>query len=621
MAIGKSLARFFGVMWRALDGLRKVLHLLLLVLLFSLILAGLSPPVPELPKKAALVIAPTGFLVEELEGDPVERALAEAMGDPIQQTLLRDVEQALAWAAEDERIPAVVLQLDTLAGGGLTKLQAVANAVETFKASGKPVIAVGSAYTQGAFYIAAHADEIWLQDEGIVFIEGFGIYRNYFRDAIEKLGIDWNVFQAGTYKSYVEPFVRNDMSEASEEANRALLAQLWEAWLGGVATARGLDAATLEAAINDLPGELQASGGSFADMAVRLGLVDRATTFNEFRDRMIELVGEDTEAGDSYRAIGLDAYMDGQRFTRGDGIGEKNVAVVVAAGPVVDGEAPAGNIGGESTSKLIRQARNDDSVQALVIRVDSGGGSTFASELIVDEIEAFKATGRPVVVSMSSVAASAGYWISAAGDEVLAQPTTITGSIGVFAMFPTFQRTLEKIGIYSDGVGTTDLAGALRADRALGEEVRQMLEVFIAGSYRAFVEGVASQRGLDPERVGEIAEGRVWTGRDALEFGLIDRFGDLQDAIASAAGRAGLEEEGYGVKYVRPPLSPGEEFLMQLLGSRLGPTVGGLVDGLTDRRMRTLDPLLDSVESAYRGIARFNDPRGVYSDCFCDALR
>ena len=618
MALARALKRVLRALWQGLDGIRKILHLLVLLFLFALVVAALSPPVPELPRKAALVIAPEGYLVEEFEGDPVDRALAEAMGDGVGQTRLRDVQDALEWAAEDERIPAVVLELDGFIGGGLTKLQAVANAIETFKASGKPVIAMGNAYTQAAYYIAAHADEVWLQDRGVVFLQGYGIYRNYFRDAIDKLGIDWNVFTAGTYKSAAEPFTRNDMSEAAKTANQDLLDQLWQAWLGGVATARGLDAATLQASIDNMPEELEASGGQFADMAVRLGLADRVATRAEFREHMIGIAGANGGRDDSYRSVGLAGYVDAQRLLRGDGAGERNVAVVVASGPVVEGDAPAGSIGGESTSNLIRRAIEDDSVEALVLRVDSGGGSTFASELIFDEIQAFKATDRPVIVSMGSVAASAGYWISAAGDEILAQPTTITGSIGVIGMFPTFQRTLEKLGVNTDGVGTTALAGALRPDRALGDNARRVIEITVDATYDDFVGGVAEQRGMEREAVSRIAEGRVWTGQDALEFGLIDRFGDLEDAIAAAAERAGLADGEYGVKYVERPLTPSQEFVLQLLNSRIGPSLAEL--GFAGRTS-PLAPLVSAVEETWRGIARFNDRSGLYADCFCDVLR
>jgi len=618
MALGRTLMKVLRALWQGLDGIRKILHLLVLLFLFALILAALSPPVPELPHTAALVIAPEGFLVEEFEGDPVDRAVAEAMGDGVGQTRLRDVQDALAWAAEDDRIPAVVLELDGFMGGGLTKLQAVAEAIETFKASGKPVLAMGNFYNQAAYYIAAHADEVWLQDQGMVFLQGYGIYRNYFRDAIDKLGIDWNVFTAGTYKSYAEPFTRNDMSEAAKRENRDLLGQLWQAWLSDVSAARGLDAARVQAGIDNLPEELEASEGRFADMAVRQGLADRVSTRREFREHMIEIAGANGDQDDGYRSIGLGSYVGAQRLLRGDETKARNVAVIVASGPVVEGDAPDGSIGGESTSNLIRRAIDDETVEALVLRVDSGGGSTFASELVFDEIQAFKATERPVVISMSSVAASAGYWISAAGDEILAQPTTITGSIGVVGMYRTFQRTLEKIGVNTDGVGTTALADAFRPDLALGDTMRRTLETMVGATYRDFVNGVAEQRGLEREAVSRVADGRVWTGQDALEFGLIDRFGDLDDAIAVAAERAGLAEGAYGVKFVERSLTPSQEFLLQLLDSRIGPTVAEL--GFAGRTS-PLAPLVTAVEEAWHEIARFNDRRGLYADCFCDVLR
>lgn len=609
------MKKFFVGLWRGLDGLRKALHLIVLLVLFAVVIGGLSTSAPEIPAKAALVIKPQGYLVDQLSGDPFERALGEAMGAPVEETLVRDVVFALERAKDDDRIQAVVLDLDELLGGGLTKLQAVGAAIDDFRSSGKPVVATGTFYLQPAYYLASRADEVWMNDDGAVFVDGYGRFRNFYKDAIDKLEIDWNVFRVGTYKSFVEPYTRNDMSEADRESSLVWLNGLWDGYRSDVTGARGLESGALAEYSNGLPEAMRADGGNLAATAKRLGLVDHVEAPVALRARMIELVGEDEDRKGTYNAIGLDTYVDVQRIVDPEKPKDENVAVVVAAGPIVDGEAPPGEIGGDSVARLLRKARTDEKVKAIVLRVDSGGGSAVASDTILDEIVAAREAGKPVIASMGSVAASGGYWISMAADEIYAQPATITGSIGVLGMFPTFQRTLAKIGINNDGVGTTDLSGQISPLRAMNEDAREAFQLSVEYVYRDFVSTVAEYRGLDAESVDQVAQGRVWIAQDAKRHGLIDTFGGIEEAIAAAAGRAGLEEDAWGVKYVQPELSPAQRFLLQLV--RIGDAAGLEPGQWRDRS--ALARLADRVEDELEArLLRFNDPRGIYAECFCE---
>ena len=616
MAQANIFLRGLRYVWRGLDFLRKFLHLLLLIVLFSAVLGAFSSSVPQLPGQAALLISPNGYLVEELDGDSLSRALDELQGNPVQQTRVRDVTEGLKWAREDSSIEAVVLDLDGLLGGGPTKLEAVGRALRDFRESGKPVYAFGSFYTQQAYYIAAHADEIWMNQNGGILFDGYGIFRSYYKDAIDKLAIDWNVFRVGTHKSYAEPFMRNDMSEEARESATRWLTQIWDQYRSDIENARGTDPMLIERFANDLDTVLAEHGGDWAAAALDAGLIDRIASRPEMRAAVIEVVGEDRREKGVFRAVDLASYVRSKRsIAPGTESKANNVAVVIASGPVVDGRAPPGQIGGDSTAELIRRARTDTSVAALVLRVDSGGGSVFASDVIQGEILAFKATGRPLVASMGSVAASAGYWMSAPADAIYAQPTTITGSIGVVGMFPTFENSLARLGIHSDGVGTTALSGELRLDRSLSDRSKRIIQAFVEQDYDRFVDGVATHRGMERDAVDAIAQGKVWSGRDALELGLIDEFGTLENAIQAAAGLAGVGESEFGVKYIEQELTPMQEFLSQVAGSsaRMGIGSRGRSSSATER-------VFDTVRGHIESLGRFNDPRGVYSECFC-ALR
>ncbi|HEX7060454.1 MAG TPA: S49 family peptidase, partial [Woeseiaceae bacterium] len=370
-----TVARIFGAIWTGVDGIRKVLHLLLLLFVFSLVIAAISGAVPKLPAQAALVIRPAGALVDQLEGDPFDRAVAEAFGEARPETLVQDIVDGLAYAKDDPRIKAVVIYLDGLAGGGLAKLQRIGSALADFRESGKPVIAAADNYGQDAYYIAAHADEVYMHPEGLLLLQGYGVWLNYFKDAIDKLKIDWNVFRVGTYKSAVEPFTRNSMSDEDRAAMTRLTDALWTAYREDVGEARELEPGALDDLVNGFVEHVRAENGSIAQVALKFGLVDELLTREEVGERVAEYAGSDPESTDYYNAAPLAQYLAQMRAVRGVTPKQQNVAVIVAAGEILDGTQPPGTIGGDSTAELLRRARNDDTVKAVVLRVDSPGAA------------------------------------------------------------------------------------------------------------------------------------------------------------------------------------------------------------------------------------------------------
>jgi protease IV len=614
MSKRSALARFFRGIWTGVNGVRKLLHLVLLLFIFSIVIGVLSASTPKLPDRAALVIRPYGNLVEQLEGDPFDRALAELTGDANPQTLMQDIVDGLHFARDDDRIKAVLLDLGSFSGGGLSKLQQIGAAIDEFRESGKPVIAVADAYGQPSYYLASRADQVYMHPEGFLMLRGYGIYQNYYKDAIDKLKIDWNIFKVGTHKSAVEPFTRNDMSDEDRSSMTTLLAQFWSLYRDDVQSARQMDADTLDDLLQNYLARVRAAGGSMAQAALEAGLVDELLTHDEVRDLVAEYAGFDPDSEELYNAAELDDYVAQMRVLRGDMTKRENVAIVIASGEIMDGAQPPGVIGGDSTSEVLRRARMDDSVKAVVLRVDSPGGSAFASEVIRNEIEALRASGIPVVASMSSVAASGGYWISMAADRIYASPSTITGSIGIFGMFPTFQRTLDSLGIYTDGVGSSQWAGELRFDRAMSDDARELVQVMIEDGYDDFISKVAMHRNMEQIEVDRVAQGQVWTGTDALNHGLIDGLGGLEDAILAAAELAELGENEYGLKYYEKELTAAEAFALQFLSSATG--VGLDARSLFNRRS-SVNRIADAVSTALSPVLRFNDPKGIYAHCFC----
>ena len=499
--------RVLKFIWAVLSNLLRLVQVLVLLLIVVLVIAALSEQEIEVPDSAALVIAPAGPLVEQLEGDPLERAIAGARGIQVDQTLVHDVVESLDLAVEDDRIGAIVLELDGLQRGGLAKLQVIGDALERVREAGKPIIAVGDNFTQDQYYLAAHADEIYLHELGALLIDGYGYYRTFFRDALDKLKIDVNVFRVGKYKSFVEPFTRNDMSDEDRESSERWLGELWSAYAEDVDAARSLERGSIDTYANEFVEKLAATSGDMARVALDAGLVDHVGGRKAHVERVIEIVGSGEDDEQTFSAIGMGAYLAATR--REDLLGENDakIGVLVAAGQIVDGEAPRGTVGGDTLAALVSQAADDDSIKALVLRIDSPGGSMFASEVIYDELERMKAGGKPLVASMSATAASGGYYISMPADEIWAGKSTITGSIGVGALIPTFQRTLDSLGVNIDGYGTTSLSGQLRLDRELGDDARELFQLGVEEAYRVFLDKVAESREMSIERVRNVAQG------------------------------------------------------------------------------------------------------------------
>jgi len=614
--------KVFGLLFRGLDGLRKILHLLLLLVIFGFIFGALQGSVPKIPSDAALVLRPEGEIVEQLSGDPLQLAIAEARGLGRDETLLRDLVDALHAAKGDPRIKTVVLEFDSMAGAGQPTLDEFARAVADFRKSGKKVIASGSGFARDTYYVAAHADEVYLDPMGLVVLEGYERYRNYYKDALDKLGVDINVFRVGTYKSAVEPYLRSDMSPEDREASQAFVNSLWETYLAAVAKARGLTPEALSAYVNTFTPQVQAAKGDTAKVALQAKLVTALKTPNEVERRVMELAGKD-EDKDSYRGISFREYLRVARAENRVGkSADERIAVLVGSGEIVDADG-AGVISGDKMSSLIRKARLDEDIKALVLRVDSPGGSVAASEQIYREINAFKATGRPVVVSMGDLAASGGYYIAAPADEIWASPATITGSIGIFGLFPTAPRAVKNLGIGTDGVGTTPLSGELRIDRPIGPAASQLLQSVIEHGYEDFLARVSGGRKMTRDQVDAIAQGRVWSGRDAKRLGLIDNLGSLDDAVNAAAKRAKLVDG----KWSRDYLEPDKNFAQQIVSSVRAWAARALLQGVDlglsgvdTEALAALQAVRREFSPVEREMLRLRAgavPGRLYAHCFC----
>ncbi len=608
---GRRIARWS---WWLINGIRRVfVNLLVLGLLIGLLVAVCSSDGPEINDSTALVVAPRGVLVEQRTDDPTQRLMGTLTGGAQQETLLRDVIDAVQYAKDDERVTALLLDLSKFQGGGLSKLQELGSALKDFKASGKKVVASADSYSQGAYYLAAMADEVYIHELGSLQLQGFGRYRTYYRDAIDRFEVDWHVFRVGTFKSAVEPYLRNNMSPAAREANLAWLGDLWDAYVKDVAEARSIEPELLTEYAERYERFLKEANGDSAQAALAVGLVDTVGQRDVVKKRLIELVGYNDEKH-SFHQVGFAPYVkemrarDESKPKSGPAIG-----VIVARGTIMDGKQPAGTIGGDSTAALIRKARHDDDIKALVLRVDSGGGSAFASEVIRREFELARAEGKPVIVSMGSVAASGGYWISTASDEIWASPTTITGSIGIFGMFPSFAKPLEKLaGARVDGVATAPGAG-MRVDRPLDPRIAAAYQTGIENGYRDFLDRVSEARGMTPEEVDKVAQGRVWSGQAAHDRGLVDQLGGLEAAIASAATHAQLEDGGYRVKYVERELEFKDRVAKELFNATVSWVGKEEVTGRSPTSGGPYSAVLQLFAEQAEQFAAFNDPNGVYA--------
>ena len=609
------LVRLFSSIWHGVDGVRKILHLLLLVILFLGIFGVMSSAPPLLQKRAALFLQPIGPLVDQLEGDPYDRALAELTDSASPQTLVQDVIDALAFAKTDDRITAVHLELSALSGGELSKLRRIAAGLKDFKESGKPVVASADFFSQAGYHLAAHADEIYMNPEGMIFLQGYGGFRNYYKDAIDTLLVDWNVFRVGTHKSFVEPFTRMSMSPEDRESRTKLINQFWVMYQQDVETARGLDAGTIDSFTQDLVTHVVAADGDIAIAAREVGLLDGLLSRTELRTALKAYAGEDKDDSALYASIHSSEYLESMRSTKRHDVQDENIAIVMAVGTILNGTQASGSVGGDSTAALLRSALSDETVKAVVLRVDSPGGSVFASELIAHEVFALQSAGKPVVASMSSVAASGGYLISVGANRIIASPATITGSIGVFGMFPTYQRSLEAIGVRTDGVGTTPWVGQLRPDREMSAATKDLFQLIINDTYDDFISNVADLRKMEKIDVDRVAQGQVWTGQDAFEHGLIDELGTYDDAIRIAAELADLKDGAYGKKVIEVSLSPAEKAILDFFAILKS---GGLDVALLLRNSSVLQSLSNKLQQVLVILSQFDDPKGIYSHCFCE---
>jgi protease-4 len=619
------IGRILVGIWRGLDGLRKFLHLVLLLIIFGFVVGALRTSIPHIADHSALVIAPKGDIVEQLTGSPVDQAIARAQGDAQAETLLWDLIDALQAAKKDARIKAVVLDLNYMSGGGQPTLAEFAAAIDDFRSSGKKVVAHAAAMLQEQYYVAAHADEIYIDPLGLVGIDGYERYRTYYKDLFDKLGVTVNLFRVGAYKSAAEVYVRTDMSPEDREESLAYLNALWSSYQSSVAAARKLKPEDISNYVANTVPALLAAQGDAAKVALDARLITGIKSSLEVERRMVQLVGsEDSDAdpekveqgtdGEDFNATSLEDYLRiVEAEKRARGLGKDKIGVIVASGEILDGSQPPGAVGGESTAMLIRGARNDDDVKAIVIRVDSPGGSVLASEQIYREVRAAQAAGKPVVVSMGDLAASGGYYIAASADEIWAHPATITGSIGIFGAIPTFEGTLGKIGVNVDGVGTTNLSGQLRIDRPLGEDAKKLIQSMIERGYEEFLGHVAEGRKKTRDEVHAIAQGRVWIGSDALENGLVDKLGLFEAAVKSAAARAGIK--AYEIERIEPELTFAERLALQVRVWFARTVFGDVVKHNPLARVsRELEPVKRELERWSRMTTRDNR----YAYCFCD---
>ncbi len=591
--------------------LNLVFFSLLLVLLL-VVTAGVAGNRLDgtLQSDSVLVIRPQGQLVEQYSIEPLQRALTGLSGEDPKQVQLRDLIGAIDAAASDKRISRILLLPGDLQGGGFAALREVGAALDRFRAAGKPVIAWAVNLDQGQYYLAAHADRLLVDPQGGVMVTGLANYRLFYKDLLDKLGVDVHLFRVGEFKSAAEPYILDHASAEAKQADSYWMGGLWDSYLAEVSALRKLDPATLRDDIDNLPQHIASTQGDLAQLALNEHLVDGTATRAELISMMRKEGVPADRKGHSFRQVGLSRYVaslpgDGHPFAAG-------VAIVVAEGEISAGKQSPGSIGGESTAALIRAAREDRKTKALVLRVNSPGGEVYAAEQIRREVELTRAAGIPVVVSMGDVAASGGYWISMNANRLFAEPNTITGSIGIFGMYYSVPHTLAKLGIQSDGVGTGPMAGAFDITRPLDPHVGAVIQAIINKGYRDFVGNVAKARGKSYAAIDAIAQGRVWTGQQALDRGLVDQLGGLDDAVAEAARLAKLGK-GYPVRYEEAPLGGFERFLIGLNHSasvRVMQSWGIRLPGWF-AQLPALAPELQLLRHARAGTPN------IYADCLC----
>ena len=553
------------------------------------------------PEGKALVINPAGPIVEQISGpsDPFQTLL---MGEQSSELYVGDLLEVLEAASNDNRIKDLVLRLDNISGTGQAVLYDVGLALKKVKDSGKRIIAIGDEYSESGFYLASFADEIIMNPEGWILLDGFDRSKMYYKSFLDKLKISANVIRVGTFKSAVEPYLRDDMSDAAKEANLAYLDILWSSWVEVVSTNRSLTPESIQYLVDNTDELVKKSKKGTAEAFLNYGMIDKLLTRTEQREYMVELFGE-SETKESFNKISGGSYYQVLQDEKNTKTSDNKLAVVVARGTIMDGDQPPGTIGGDSTSRLIKDAYEDEAVKAIVLRVDSGGGGVFASEVIRQELLKAQEKGIKVIASMGNVAASGGYWISTNADEIWASHNTITGSIGIFGLLPTVDKSLKNIGINTDGVSTGKLDAGGDPTKGLSPMFKNIIQAEIEHGYDKFITLVSESRGIDKKQVDNIAQGRVWAGETALELGLVDKLGNIKDAINRAAELA--EIDSFVTYY------PSEElnWKQQLLSSIFSIS-GGIIPQsvLENFFVKSSLKTLSEIES-------FNDPKGIYLKC------
>ena len=553
------------------------------------------------PEGKALVINPSGPIVEQISGpsDPFQTLLT---GQQSSELYVGDLLEVLEAASNDERIKDLVLRLDNISGTGQAVLFDVGLALKNVKESGKRIIAIGDDYSESGFYLASFADEIIMNPEGWILLDGFDRSKMYYKSFLDKLKISANVIRVGTFKSAVEPYLRDDMSDAAKEANLAYLDVLWASWVDVVSANRSLTPESIQYLVDNADELVKKSKKGTAEAFLNYGMIDKLLTRTEQREYMVQLFGE-SETEEPFNKISGGSYYQVLQDEKKAKTSENKIAVVVARGTIMDGDQPPGTIGGDSTSRLIKNAYEDEAVKAIVLRVDSGGGGVFASEVIRQELLKAQEKGIKVIASMGNVAASGGYWISTNADEIWASHNTITGSIGIFGLLPTVDKSLENIGINTDGVSTGKLDASGDPTKGLSPMFKNIIQAEIEHGYDKFITLVSESRGIDKKQVDNIAQGRVWAGETALELGLVDQLGNIKDAINRAAELA--EIDSYETYYPSEAL----DWKQRLLSSIFSISGGIIPQSILDNFfVKSSLKTLSEIES-------FNDPKGIYLKC------
>lgn len=613
------MKKFLSLLWLPFRWLWKLLSVGMalgacFLFLASLLLVGsalLNRQPPEIPDGATLVIAPQGDIVEQRSpAAPLTHLMNNLAGVPVETSiLLQDLLDCIYAAADDPKIDTILLDPDQINAAGLNQVRAIGNALAYFKAAGKQVIAAADSYTQLQYYLASWADKIYLHPMGRVQVKGFSVFRLYAHELFKKLSVDFHVFRVGTFKSALEPLTRNDMSAPAKAANKTWLDALWEVYSTDIAEHRGMTAAEFKNVVNNFPSLLAAAKGNASQMALNNGLIDGVKD----RQELHKLLNEQSQETGEQKETSLVSYATYLRilprsYTSVPGDADGLVGIITATGNILYGNGAVNQIGSTPLSRQIQRARKDQRIKALVLRLSTGGGSAFASELIRQELLAVQQAGKPVVISMGSMAASGGYWLAADADLIVASPFTLTGSIGIFGAVPTFEQTLKKIGVHGDGVGTGKTALFGNPATTMSEDEIQYHQLSVEHGYNQFLSIVSEGRDMSLDKVNMVAEGRVWDGKTAMRLGLIDRLGTLEDAIAAAADLAGIPAEN--ALYVTPAGSGWMGLFSQYGNGSLQRTLVSILPGPLNQAFIASADFLSIKSSA--------DPHDLYAHSLLD---